>query len=264
MWRSGTRSKPPLAVTFDDGQLDNFLHARPVLAALGVRATFFATVRGAESGELLWHDRMAYSVLRMLDSRGSDLQELWDSFGQPLATRLLSGGSSHDSAARAVESAKHWSTSKRHEWLEKAKAILGNVAPDWDGMMSASELRALGDEGHEVGCHSRSHEILPDLDDATLRDEIVESKRSLDALTGHPCVSFCYPNGDFDSRCDRLVREHYEYGVTTKWGTNPRSTDRSLLRRIDIVADNMRSRCENLSVPLLAWRMSSLYSGPRL
>src|SRR3954451_13450394 len=37
--------RPRLAVTFDDGQRDNHRHARPVLAAAGVRASFFAVAR---------------------------------------------------------------------------------------------------------------------------------------------------------------------------------------------------------------------------
>lgn len=262
-WRSGSSSRPQLAITFDDGQLDNFLHARPVLASLGMRATFFATIRGAQTGSLLWHDLMAYSVVRMIESDRGNFHDLWSFFGEPLAMQLRSGRNPNDSAARAVETAKRWSVSKRHDWLAKAKAVLGEVAPEWDGMMTASELRTLSDEGHEVGSHSRSHEILPSLDDASLSDEIVGSKAELEALTGHPCSTFCYPNGDFDARCERLVREQYEYAVTTQWGTNSTSADTLRLRRIDIVASNLRGRSGDLSLPVLAWRMSSLYSGPR-
>ena len=65
-WQRRAAGKPLLAITFDDGQLDNFLHARPVLERVGARATFFVTAAASEKGELLWHDRMAY-VAVLLD-----------------------------------------------------------------------------------------------------------------------------------------------------------------------------------------------------
>ncbi len=266
MWRRGDCVKPPLAVTFDDGQLDNFVHARPVLAALGVKATFFATVQGAETRDLLWHDKMAYAFVHMLgrrDSHVGGLEELWGAFDQSLSTELRCANDRHAAAARAVESAKSWSSTRRRDWLAVAEAALGNVVPTWDGMMSASELRTMAEEGHEIGCHSRSHDILPNLDDATLQDEIVGSKAALEAMTGQPCVTFCYPNGDYDGRCAKLVGDQYEFGVTTRWGVNAPSAENPTLSRIDIVANNLGSRSGTLSLPKLAWKMSSLYPGPR-
>src|SRR5262245_16230048 len=58
--RADRTGRPLLAVTFDDGLRDNFEFARPLLARRGVRATFFAVAGHAGSGELLWHDRLAY------------------------------------------------------------------------------------------------------------------------------------------------------------------------------------------------------------
>src|SRR5262245_28667794 len=60
--RDGASARPLLAVTFDDGLRDNFEFARPLLKRHGVRATFFAVAGHARSGELLWHDRLAYAA----------------------------------------------------------------------------------------------------------------------------------------------------------------------------------------------------------
>src|SRR4051812_206335 len=43
------KGRPLLAVTFDAGQRDNHRHARPVLAAAGVKASFFVVAQAAGS-----------------------------------------------------------------------------------------------------------------------------------------------------------------------------------------------------------------------
>ena len=65
--------KPLLAITFDDGQIDNYLFARSVLQSREVRASFFVVSAAADDGEPLWHDRMAFAIHHALaqESAGS-------------------------------------------------------------------------------------------------------------------------------------------------------------------------------------------------
>ena len=64
--------KPVLAVTFDDGQLDNWRYARPVLDRLGVKASFFVPVNSVQDGVPLWHDRIAWAVQRAVEIRPAE------------------------------------------------------------------------------------------------------------------------------------------------------------------------------------------------
>jgi len=64
--------------------------------------------------------------------------------------------------------------------------------------MNADEIRALYAAGWEIGSHGLSHVDLttrPDRQD----DEIVESRRKLQAALGIPILSFAYPFGAYDS-----------------------------------------------------------------
>jgi peptidoglycan/xylan/chitin deacetylase (PgdA/CDA1 family) len=260
-WLAGDHSKPCLAITFDDGQLDNYLHASPVLRSLGLSATFFVTLHGVETGQLLWHDRMAYALVRLFAEGNGIADELLAPFTNLHRQDPNNKATLHKFASDAVRRAKYWTAAKRKEWLDQAEQRLGSVAPQWDGMMTANELKSMVDAGHEIGCHSRTHEILSTLDEVELRREIAEPKSPIEHITGKPCLSFCYPNGDYDSRCTNLVSKHYRFGVSTQWGTNAPASDPFTLRRFDMVAEHVRSYSGNLSVSRLAWRMSGLYPG---
>ena len=55
------RSRPAVAITFDDGYRDNYSHAFPILEDFGARATFFLTV-GVVEGDLHLDGRVASTV----------------------------------------------------------------------------------------------------------------------------------------------------------------------------------------------------------
>jgi peptidoglycan/xylan/chitin deacetylase (PgdA/CDA1 family) len=70
-----------LSITFDDGYLDNFVNARPVLEALSLPATFFVVSQWIDSDAWPWWDRdhgvrhrwMTWRQVRQLNERGFDI-----------------------------------------------------------------------------------------------------------------------------------------------------------------------------------------------
>ena len=129
-------------------------------------------------------------------------------------------------------------------------------------MMSWSELRMLSEEGHEIGSHSMSHALLPELDDRALRYEIGESRRIIEQNLGIGVFSFCYPNGDSDGRVVEMVKNAgYTQAVTTLWGPNPEERSVFDLHRCDMQGTHVRSARGVLSEARLAWRISGLHPG---
>jgi peptidoglycan/xylan/chitin deacetylase (PgdA/CDA1 family) len=241
--------RPRLALTFDDGQLDNFEHARPLLARYGVRATFFVPVDAIASGAALWHDRLGYAAVALSEGRGgARARERVAALGlDPRALTL---------PHRITQAAKRLTHEAREALVDELAARTGAEVPPWAGMMSFAELRALADEGHEIGSHSMTHPLLPSCDDARVEFEIAESKRRLEAAIGREVESFCYPNGDWDARCvAALGRAGYRRAVITLPGVNRSSTPRFLLTRHDLDPFRLRDRHGALSAPLLAWRL---------
>jgi len=77
----GERLNRHLAITFDDGYQDNFVHARPILESLSLPATFFVVSHWVGTDEWAWWDRdrgvrhqwMTWNQVRCLNERGFDI-----------------------------------------------------------------------------------------------------------------------------------------------------------------------------------------------
>jgi peptidoglycan/xylan/chitin deacetylase (PgdA/CDA1 family) len=61
------------------------------------------------------------------------------------------------------------------------------------------ELELLREAGWEVGSHTVSHRLLPDLDDADLERELVDSRATIERRLGS-CKTLAYPYGRADER----------------------------------------------------------------
>ncbi|MDH3686182.1 MAG: polysaccharide deacetylase family protein [Myxococcales bacterium] len=256
-WDQGVPStRPRLALTFDDAQLDNYLHAKPVLEAAGVCATFFAPAGSVERGELLWHDRLAYGVAGAWPTRRSDAARVLAEF----EVEVPEDAAPAEAARALVIAAKAATPAARAGWLDRVESALGPQCPAWDGLMTWAQLGALAETGHEVASHSLTHALLPQCGDEALRAEGSDSRRLLEERLGVEVISFCYPNGDCDDRSVRAVAAAgYRWGVSTEWGANAPGAERLRLARHEMHADHVRARDGAFSEPRLAWRMSRLH-----
>ena len=245
--------QPGLAITFDDGQLDNFLHAAPVLDRYGIPATFFVPVDAVQHQELLWHDRMGYAIQGLISQHPQS---------QLLTQFNLYNGLPIQNPALAVSCAKQWTQSQRDKWIRQAEELVPESIPSWDGMMTWEHLRELVHRGHEIGSHSYSHPLLVQCDDTQLEHEIIGSRLRLEKELGTEVSSFCYPNGDLNERVlDVVSRAGYSLAVTTQWGSNLPGNGTLALKRIDMVAENSRNRHGALSAARVAMRMTGFVRG---
>lgn len=255
-WQAGEiTERPLLSITFDDGQLDNFIYAQPILKAAKIPATFFVVTNGIEYNDTLWYDRLAYAIVKLFEQKPEDLQHHLNELN------LTATGTAHEIAISIVEQAKAVNADQRLNWVKQFEQAVGGLArPDWDGMMNWQQLAQLVQDGHEIGSHSISHPILPLCNDTELQDEIVLSRKILQENLNTSITSFCYPNGDGDERTISLIKEAgYSQAVTTKWGQNQHGISPFLLKRFDIQSQTSRSRQGELSESRLAWRLSPFF-----
>jgi peptidoglycan/xylan/chitin deacetylase (PgdA/CDA1 family) len=255
---SGSHSgKPLLAITFDDGQIDNYLFARPVLRSRGVLASFFVVSAAADEGQPLWHDRMAFAIHHVLAKRPAEL----NNWLKGLGINTWEG----DPVVPAVTAAKALTPNERASLIKRLEMLAGKPErPEWDGMMDWNQIRQMQADGHEVGSHSSSHPILPLVDDETLRNEVEGSRQRLEAQVQQPVVSFCYPNGDQDDRVVLAVKQAgYAQAVTTAYGINGLDAQPWTLRRIDLQGRYGRDSRGRFVEGALLLRLSGRLPGAR-
>ncbi len=224
-----TSSKPLVCLTFDDGYIDNFEIAAPLLEARGIQGTFFITAGAVETRAPLWYDRAA---------------AMWMSFGRDEIRRRVS--EEVDADVPGLQTREVWI-----EWLKAlpnhrragVMTVLEEQANEGDSpcpLMTADQVRQLAERGHEVGSHTLSHPILTRMDADERRREIEGARKLLQEWTRRDVIGFCYPNGDFDAEVARAVdAAGHGYACTTLSGRNDEDTNRFQLRRIDMTPDRI-------------------------
>jgi len=265
--REPDAARPLLGITFDDGSLDNYEHARPVLDRLGLKASFYIPVALVEEQRCPWHDKLGFALLRAVavlrKRRDIDFEPLLAPFGLSVASfAALLPSDTVDLAAQGVGAAKQLGAEQREQAIAGLeRALGGDQVPDWAGLMSWQQIRELGAQGHEIGSHSLTHPLLTDLDAAQLEREVVQSRSQLAQAAGCEVASFCYPNGSYDARALDAVRAAgYACAVTTRWGLN-RGGSEFELQRCDMDYGRLQSRRGEFSAQRLWLRLSGLQPG---
>ena len=125
-------------------------------------------------------------------------------------------------------------------------------------MLSIPQLREIEDNGMEVCSHTVSHCKLTMADDATLINEIMDSKKGLSDALGRDVTSFAYPWGLYDNRVLKATRRAgYRVAFTTMNGFGKINNDSLQVRRITVMNnDSMSWFCRKLLVGLedVSWR----------
>ncbi len=237
--RGSTGRKPLVALTFDDGYLDNAQHAAPILEANGVRGTFFVTT-GFLRGEPMWFDRAM----------------LWYGANRGAATGGAPGAPAHEKAPQLSTTNPAFQEARSHlrsidSWLGWLKAMtrgdrdrvlhaLGATrVPDCCAAMTVDQVVEMSKRGHEIAAHTVHHPILSNEPPESVRAELLDAKREIETWTGKPVTGFCYPNG----LCSESVREAcidagYTYATTTRRGVNWAGDDPMMLSRRWIAPDS--------------------------
>ncbi len=252
-------ARPLLAITFDDAQHDNYKYARPVLAKHHVKASFFVPIMAVERQELLWHDRLGFALLNLLEQANGGRERLM----QILNATGLSVKESGNLVSEVVGASKGLALETRLKLVASLVEMSGiSHPPEFARLMTFDEIAELAADGHEIGSHSMTHCLMPECDDRALAYEVAESRRVLQARLGKTIASFCYPNGNSDARTAHAVAQAgYSRAVTTTWGSNGQAAERFQLKRYDMVAKRVQDSTGNFVPALLAFRMSGLYPG---
>jgi peptidoglycan/xylan/chitin deacetylase (PgdA/CDA1 family) len=115
-----------------------------------------------------------------------------------------------------------------------ASGILGAVDEHWR-VIDRSQVRALYDRGHEIGCHTFSHVGVDRLDARALDNECRQNRDVLHALCpGIAITNFCYPFGRVSLPRKRRLVPRFDTCRGIYEGINAGVADLALLRVIEL------------------------------
>jgi peptidoglycan/xylan/chitin deacetylase (PgdA/CDA1 family) len=208
-------SRLAVAVTFDDGYLNNLRHALPVLQKHGIPATVFVTAPRAAGQDILWPDLLDIAsavssqpiMVEGLAFHKNRKGEYVDAQGQRLKGQLKLRGAAFKQAMMAAFEGARFRGEAR--WA------------DYWQLMDASELKALADaDGITIGGHGTLHHNLDGLPlDEALQDVKI-GLQWIEKAIGKPVKAFAFPDGAYTPALvdgiaalgiDQLLLDNYRF-----------------------------------------------------
>lgn len=233
-----------VAVTFDDGYLDNLTVALPLLEKYEIPATVFVTTRQFEDGgSPFWWETLERALLlpgrlpEVLELRIGGTRERWD---------LGSAAEYTDEDRQRDRGAQPWkaeagSRLRLYHDLYEALRVLPTTVRDaaladlsaWAGTAEPGlgRTQLITSEGLcdlanspliDIGAHTVTHPFLATLHPDEQEREIVESRARLEELTGRGVRAFAYPHGQVTDRALSVARIHFDCAC----GIQPRPVTR--------------------------------------
>jgi peptidoglycan/xylan/chitin deacetylase (PgdA/CDA1 family) len=207
------RGRPRVALTFDDGYLDNLEAAAPELERAGLPATLFAISGRLGAGEECWWDQ-----LEQLFRAGWDGEREIELEVPERGIQIGGGLSSDPSMLRELHGLLlKLPPADIYPLLDSLREQLGAGEPVLERrLMSAAELRRL-DAGScfAVGAHTRSHPNLVVLSAEEQLAELRGSRLELEAILGRAIDSCSYPYGSYDAvTLDAVAAAGFSYACT--------------------------------------------------
>jgi peptidoglycan/xylan/chitin deacetylase (PgdA/CDA1 family) len=209
----------PVMVTFDDGYRSCRDVVLPILRELGVPATFFIATGFAAERKLYWWEQIA-AVVHEAHGRSAMLEypgPLRIDTSDPRARRLLDNTIKNTRGLDLDRFLGELRTALDVPWSPEIEASLATPL-----IMTWTDVRALADAGMDIESHTRSHRVLETLDRDELREELVGSRRDLEAQLGRPVRALSYPVGRRPPVAVRraVADAGYQIGLTNASGVN--------------------------------------------
>lgn len=232
------------AITFDDGYLNNFTVAYPILKTMGIPATVYLTTGFIGAERWFWADLVEHCILN------SKVKVLT----LPSMSASFNMGGMPERVSAVVE------IKKRLKQLDEAalsRAIddirsgccvdvekpFGNYRTmQWDEVFEMSRNNIT------FGAHTVNHTILSRYSFEKAKREIIESKKTIQDRISNEVTSFCFPNGktgDYTDEIKNYLAGNFECALSANSGRIvPGRHDLFELKRVGVSND---TSCPHLS-----------------
>ena len=206
-WLDGHKDLPPYAalITFDDGYLDNYTSAFPILRKYQLPALIFLTTGHIGTDAPFYWDMAAYCFSH---TRNDHLT---------FPDGHVEGWSNQEQLEQVsrnwIEFMKTLPQAEKLVYVENLPVLLGVSVPmgffqklmmDWD------QVRDMQKSGMEFGAHTMHHPILTRIALEQVQEEVAGSKSRIEDELGRTVLGFAYPNGqasDLNESIEKIVAD---------------------------------------------------------
>jgi peptidoglycan/xylan/chitin deacetylase (PgdA/CDA1 family) len=212
-------SRCRVLITFDDGYLDNYQLAYPILRTHGAQGVFFVATSMVGSCQVPWWDHIAYLVKTARRRRFS--------LGYPADLAVDIDQNGVNQSLKSILKFYKWpeNSDPTRFIRELAEESQGEELPgtlrrflDWN------EAREMCKGGMAIGSHTHSHNLLSQLSPDRQREELSNSRAILKEKLGVEVDTLAYPVGartSFTDQTQKLAKEAgYRAAFSFYGGTN--------------------------------------------
>jgi peptidoglycan/xylan/chitin deacetylase (PgdA/CDA1 family) len=219
--------RPSIAITFDDGYLDSYTLAYPVLRKHRVPATIYLTTGLVGTLDRVWTEQIGLAFLETQKNH-FNFSALFGDKTIPIKTKEEKEQANSD----VSETLKLRPDDERRELIQKLFEKLevsekfGRVFGE-RMMLNWDEVQEMAKNGITIGSHSHTHPILSRMPIQKAKEEILNSKKILEKNVDIKVKHFSFPNGreeDFSEELRDYCREiGFESICSVIYGANDAS-----------------------------------------
>jgi peptidoglycan/xylan/chitin deacetylase (PgdA/CDA1 family) len=210
--------KKRIAITFDDGYLNNYTVALPILKKHNIPATFYITTESFEIVDYcLWPEIFdALKIKTPTEKIIFNNEEF--KFDNNTLINIRTNITIYD-YVKAMGSERQ---NAFDEFITKynIKQILKTVNPELVAFCNKEQIKEMSKSPLiEIGSHTHRHYNLSNINTELVREELQQSKQILEDITENPVLSIGYPDGDYSDSVKNIAEEvgyKYQLAVTFK------------------------------------------------
>jgi peptidoglycan/xylan/chitin deacetylase (PgdA/CDA1 family) len=233
-------------ITFDDGYLDNYSQAFPILKKHNVPGAFYLPTDFIASKKIPWWDEIAY-LLRNSCNNSYRLPE-------QTTTYFLEKNNIDATIQKIIYQSKRLKNISVIEVLEDIRKKFPQALNKLNKLnklnnkenilfMNWIQAKEMADNGMEIGSHTESHQILSQLNENQQEEEIQQSKRIIEEHIGRKVHSIAYPVGRYNCYTDKacLISKNTGYiiGFNNEPGKNKTIPNPYNINRISVETNNL-------------------------